>query len=416
MTGTDVFVLIFVGALALLGAGSLHALVAAFEQLPYADERRLASALRPDGRPTSAARLASSPGDTDNSASVAYATLEALGIVCWTLLAVGMGQALDWPGWVFSLVAAVVAAALSLLVVRAVPRSLGRSYPEATVRGVAPLARLLIVLTTPVRAVVPALRAPALAEREDLVDRAHEALDEEDVELVEGVVNLGETLTREVMVPRTDMITIQAGTTLRKALSLFMRSGFSRVPVISGDVDDVVGVLYFKDAVRETWDAPAALDQLADSVMREPEFVPESLAVDDLLRRMQDDVFHIAIVVDEYGGVAGLVTIEDALEEIVGELTDEHDRAEPEPEPLAAGGYRVPARMALDELGELFDLEIDDDDVDTVAGLLSKALGRVPIPGARASAHGLVLQADRFEGRRRRLSSVVVRREEASGE
>jgi CBS domain containing-hemolysin-like protein len=416
MTGTDVFVLIFVGVLALLGAGSLHALVAAFEQLPYADERRLASALRPDGRPTSAAKLASSPGDTDNSASVAYATLEALGIVCWTLLAVGMGQALDWPGWLFSLVAAVVAAALSLLVVRAIPRSLARSYPEATVRGVAPLARLLIVLTTPVRAVVPALRAPALAEREDLVDRAHEALDEEDVELVEGVVNLGETFTREVMVPRTDMITIQAGTTLRKALSLFMRSGFSRVPVISGDVDDVVGVLYFKDAVRETWDAPAALDLLVDTVMREPEFVPESLAVDDLLRRMQDDVFHIAIVVDEYGGVAGLVTIEDALEEIVGELTDEHDRAEPEPEPLAAGGYRVPARMALDELGALFDLEIDDDDVDTVAGLLSKALGRVPIPGARASAHGLVLQADRFEGRRRRLSSVVVRREEASGE
>jgi CBS domain containing-hemolysin-like protein len=182
--------------------------------------------------------------------------------------------------------------------------------------------------------------------------------------------------------------------------------------VIDGDVDDIVGVLYFKDVVRETWDAPAALDGFVDAVMREPEFVPESLAVDDLLRRMQDDVFHIAVVVDEYGGVAGLVTIEDALEEIVGELTDEHDRAEPEPEPLAAGGYRVPARMALDELGELFDVEIDDDDIDTVAGLLSKALGRVPIPGATASVHGLVMSADRFEGRRRRLSSITVRPEE----
>jgi len=416
MTGTDVFVLVFVGALSLLGAGALHALVAAFEQLPYADERRLAAGLRPDGRPTSAAKLAASPGDTDNSASVAYATLEALGIVCWTLLAVGVGQALEWPGWLFSLVAALVAAASSLLIVRALPRSLGRSYPEATVRGVAPLARLLIVLTTPVRAVVPALRAPALAEREDLVDRAHEALDEEDVELVEGVVNLGETLAREVMVPRTDMITIQVGTTLRKALSLFLRSGFSRVPVIDGDVDDIVGVLYFKDVVRETWDSPAALDGLVDSLMRAPEFVPESLAVDDLLRRMQDDVFHIAIVVDEYGGVAGLVTIEDALEEIVGELTDEHDRAEPEAEPLASGAYRVPARMAIDELGELFVVDIDDDDVDTVGGLLSKALGRVPIPGSSATAHGLLLQADRFEGRRRRLSSVIVKREEAGHE
>ena len=214
------------------------------------------------------------------------------------------------------------------------------------------------------------------------------------------------------MVPRTDMITIQSGTALRKALSLFLRSGFSRVPVIAGDVDDIVGVVYFKDVVRATWDKPAALELPVDDLMREPEFVPESLAVDNLLRRMQDDVFHIAIVIDEYGGVAGLVTIEDALEEIVGELTDEHDRAEPEPEQLANGGYRVPARMAIDELGELFELELEDDDVETVAGLLAKALGRVPIPGATASAYGLVLEADRFEGRRRRLSSVIVRKAE----
>lgn len=416
MTGSDVTILVVVCVLALVGAGAMHALVAAFEQLPYADERRLSLAIRPDGRPTSAARLAASPGDTDNSASVAYATLEALAIVSWTLLAVGLGLQLGWPGWVFGLVAAVIAAFLSLLVVRAIPRQIGRAYPEATVRSVAPLARMLIVLTTPVRRVVPALRAPALAEPEDLVDRAHEALDEEDVELVQGVVNLGETLTREVMVPRTDMITIQGGTTLRKALSLFLRSGFSRVPVIAGDVDDIVGVLYFKDVVRATWDTPSALDGLVEGVIREPEFVPESLPVDDLLRRMQDDVFHMAIVVDEYGGVAGLVTIEDALEEIVGELTDEHDRAEPEEEELPGGGYRVPARMPLDELGELFEIEIDDDDVETAAGLLSKALGRVPIPGARASAHGLELVADRFEGRRRRLSSVIVRREEAVDE
>src|SRR6187431_1529307 len=189
MTGSDVTILVVVGALALVSAGALHALVAAFEQLPYADERRLSLALRPDGRPTSAARLAGSPGDRDNSASVAYATLEALGIVCWTLLAVGMGQAFGWPGWVFGLVAAVVAAFLSLLVVRAIPRQIGRAYPESTVRGVAPVARALIMLTTPVRWIVPALRAPALAEPEDLVDRAHEALEEEDVELVRGVVN-----------------------------------------------------------------------------------------------------------------------------------------------------------------------------------------------------------------------------------
>jgi len=412
MTSTEITTLVVVGVLALLNAGALHAIVAAFEQLPYADERRLSMTVRPDGRPTAAARLAVSPGETDNSASVAYATLEALGLVCWTLLAVDLGARLEWPGWASALVAVVVAAFLSLIAVRALPRQLGRTYPETVVRAVAPFAQFLIVVTTPVRRVVPALRAPALAEPEDLVDRAHEALDEEDVELVEGVVNLGDTLAREVMVPRTDMITIQSGTELRKALRLFLRSGFSRVPVIKGDIDDIVGVLYFKDVVRATWDTPAALETSVDELMREPEFVPESLAVDELMRRMQDDVFHIAIVVDEYGGVAGLVTIEDALEEIVGELTDEHDRAEPEPEQLANGGYRVPARMSIDELGELFDLELEDDDVETVAGLLAKALGRVPIPGATASAYGLELEADRFEGRRRRLSSVIVRKVE----
>ena len=139
MTGTEVTLLVAVGLLSLLGAGALHALVAAFEQLPYADERRLSMGLRPDGRPTAVARLAASPGDTDNSASVAYATLEALGIVCCTLLIVGLGETLGWPGWVYSLVAAVVAAALSLLVVRALPRSLGRNYPETTVRATAPV-------------------------------------------------------------------------------------------------------------------------------------------------------------------------------------------------------------------------------------------------------------------------------------
>jgi len=236
------------------------------------------------------------------------------------------------------------------------------------------------------------------------------------VELVRGVVNLGETLAREVMVPRTDMITIESGTPARKAMVLFMRSGFSRVPVVAGDVDDTVGVIYLKDVVKATWNDTDRLDEPVDTFMRAPLFVPESVAVDDLLRRMQTEVFHIAIVVDEYGGVAGLVTIEDALEEIVVELTDEHDTAEPDAEPLAEGVFRVPARFSLDDLGELCDVHIDDTDVDTVGGLLAKALGRVPIPEAAASAHGLELVADRFEGRRRRLRSVLVRREEAEDE
>ncbi|HZL81129.1 MAG TPA: hemolysin family protein, partial [Demequina sp.] len=242
------------------------------------------------------------------------------------------------------------------------------------------------------------------------VEQAQDALEDEDAELLRGVVNLGDTLAREVMVPRTDMVTIASGTPLRKAMLLFMRSGFSRVPVIGDGTDDVRGLLYLKDVVRATWDHQDALETDVDDLMREPVFLPESVPADDLLRRMQDEVFHMAIVIDEFGGVAGLVTIEDALEEIVGELTDEHDRAEPQVVDLGGGRFRVPARLAIDELGELFDIEVEDDDVDTAAGLLTKALGKVPIPGSTAAAHGLTLTAERAEGRRRRLTWLLAER------
>ncbi|WP_062464265.1 hemolysin family protein [Demequina soli] len=410
MTSTAITLLVVVAVAGLAGAAALHAIVAAFEQVPYADERRMATQLRPDGRPTRAARLASLPDHADNAASVAYAVLEAVAVVAWTALALGLGDALGWDTAWTLLLAWVVAAFLSLVVVRAWPRAAARRAPEPAIRALAPLAWSLIRVTTPIRAVVPALRIRELSEPEDLVEQAGTALEEEDAELLRSVVGLGETLTREVMVPRTDMITIEAGTAARKAMLLFMRSGFSRVPVIGDGVDDTVGVLYLKDVVQATWDHPGRLEEPIDALMREPVFVPESVPADDLLRRMQDEVFHLAIVVDEFGGVAGLVTIEDALEEIVGEMVDEHDRSVPEVEDLGAGRFRIPARCGLDELAELFEVEIDDEDVETVAGLLAKALGKVPIPGSRASAHGIDLLAERAEGRRRRLVSVIASR------
>ncbi|GIG55488.1 hemolysin family protein [Demequina activiva] len=410
MSGTILLTLVLAGAFSVIGAAVLHAVVAALEQIPHAQERELAQRRRPDGRPTSAARLAAIPAQTDDAASVAYATLEAIAMVCLTLIVADLVVDMGWPVLVVAVVAAAIAVSVSLLLIRAFPRQIARRHPLNSLALLAPVAWFLIRITTPVRAIVPALQMPPLAEPEDLVERAQDALEEEDAELLRSVVSLGDTLTREVMVPRTDMITIAAGTSARKAMVLFMRSGFSRVPVIGEDVDDTVGVLYLKDVVKLTWDDATALERPVDSFMREPEFVPESVPVDDLLRRMQDEVFHMAIVVDEYGGVAGLVTIEDALEEIVGEVVDEHDRSAPEAERVSEGRFRVPARYPLDELGELFELEIDDDDVETAAGLLSKALGKVPIPGASARAHGLVLTADRVEGRRRRLTSVVVER------
>ncbi|MDE0572850.1 hemolysin family protein [Demequina sp. B12] len=408
MTGSTVAVLVAVGVLSLLGAAVLHAIVAAFEQLPHARERELAHALRPDGKPTKVARWAALDEHPDDAASVAYAVCEAVAIVCTTLVVGAVTQAWEWPVALTVVVAVAIAAASSLVVARAVPRQIARRAPEGSIRVLAGTGWILTRSAGPLKTLLPALKAPPLAEPEDLVEQAQDALEAEDAELLRSVVSLGDTLTREVMVPRTDMITIASGTPARKAMVLFMRSGFSRVPVIGDDIDDTIGVLYLKDVVARTWDDTRALGAPVEDFMREAEFIPESVPVDDLLRRMQDEVFHMAIVVDEFGGVAGLVTIEDALEEIVGEVVDEHDRTVQEVERVTDGVYRIPARMDLDDLAELFDVVIEDEDVETAAGLLAKSLGKVPIRGARASAHGLVLTAERMEGRRRRLTTLLV--------
>ncbi len=181
------------------------------------------------------------------------------------------------------------------------------------------------------------------------------------------------------------------------------------MPVIGDGVDDMRGMLYLKDALRATRRTGDAALSAAD-VMRPVRFVPEMKLVDDLLREMQAESSHIAVVIDEYGGVAGLVTIEDLLEELVGELQDEHDADLPEIEDLGEGTFRIPARMAVDELGDLFDMEIDDDDVDTAGGLLAKALGKVPIEGAEADVLGLHLVAERADGRRRQISTMLASR------
>jgi CBS domain containing-hemolysin-like protein len=235
--------------------------------------------------------------------------------------------------------------------------------------------------------------------------------------LIHSVFELGDTLVREVMVPRTGLVSVESGTTLRSAMSLFLRSGFSRVPVVGEGLDDVRGILYLKDVARRLHDTPDGDQKLrVDQVAREPHFVPDSKPADDLLRDMQRSANHVAIVVDEYGGTAGMVTLEDLVEEIVGEIADEYDREQPDVEKLGDDLYRVPSRLHVGDLGELFGLELEDEEVDTVGGLLAKALGRVPIAGASARVDGIVLTADRFEGRRNQLATVIVRRAEAEPE
>jgi CBS domain containing-hemolysin-like protein len=318
----------------------------------------------------------------------------------------------DLPWWAVLLLSVLVSGVVALVLVRISPRTLGRRHP---VRVLTLLSGLLtLVSKLPIGRLAPEVRRTGEVDEDelrDMVDRVSESegLQDEEREMFRSVFELGETYTREVMVPRTEMITADSTTPLRKALSLMLRSGYSRVPVVGASVDDLRGVLYLKDLIRRLQDVPESADDPVAHLARPAVFVPESKPVDELLREMQSASSHIALVVDEYGGIAGLVTIEDALEEIVGELTDEHDRSGPEVEDLGDGTFRVPSRMPVDEVGELFDLDLDDDEVDTAGGLLAKALGKVPLPGSAGEIHGLHLTAERVEGRRKQLATLLVR-------
>jgi CBS domain containing-hemolysin-like protein len=238
-------------------------------------------------------------------------------------------------------------------------------------------------------------------------------------DMVRSVFELGDTIVREVMVPRTDVVFIERDKTLDQALSLALRSGFSRIPVVGESIDDVVGIAYLKDVVAWEQEHPHAdetLSERIEKVMRSATYVPDSKPVDELLRQMQSMRIHVAIVIDEYGGTAGLVTIEDILEEIVGEIADEYDTERAPVEWLAPGTARVTARLPVTELEELFGVTVDAQDVETVGGLLAHELGRVPIAGAETNVSGLRLTAENLAGRRNKLGTVLVQRVDAESE
>lgn len=332
--------------------------------------------------------------------------------------------------WYAGAVATAVMAVVSYVAVGVGPRTLGRQHaPRVALAGSSlllllsrllnPLIRALIVLgnaLTPGRGFREGPFATE-AELRALVDIAeqHSEIEADERRMVHSVFELGDTLVREVMVPRTDMIFIERGKTLRQALTLALRSGFSRIPVVGENTDDVLGIVYLKDLAGRVHEHRAGEStELVESVMRPATYVPDSKHADELLRDMQAQRIHLAVVIDEYGGTAGLVTIEDILEEIVGEITDEYDQGrEPvqwlgTPGDLPAGA-RVTARLGLDALGELFHRDLEDEDVETVGGLLAKALGKVPIPGASVAVDGLSLVAESAEGRRRRVGTILVR-------
>ena len=321
--------------------------------------------------------------------------------------------------------AAVIMILVSYIVVGVGPRTLaiqhadkvalaGAMFMHPLVRVLGPLPRLLILLGNALTPGKGFREGPFATEAElrDLVDLAEQRrlIEPDEREMIHSVFELGDTLVREVMVPRTDIVFIERDKTLRQCLSLSLRSGFSRIPVIGENEDDVVGVAYLKDVVRRTHESPSEASAEVGTLMRPATYVPDSKPIDDLLREMQARQIHVAIVIDEYGGTAGLVTIEDILEEIVGEITDEYDNEIPRVERLADGRQRVTARMSVEELEELCDVEIDVEDVETVGGLLAHALGRVAIAGSTAEVAGLRLTAESLAGRRNRIGTVLVER------
>jgi CBS domain containing-hemolysin-like protein len=323
--------------------------------------------------------------------------------------------------WWTLVVSGLIMTAASFVLVGSSPRSVGRAHARGILLFAAPVLRASRVLLGPLADVLVAIgrrvtpgrpQAVTFSSEEQLlsmVDEATEAdvLEEDDRELIHSIFEWGDTVVREVMIPRTDMVTVDDDVTIATAMDELLRTGVSRMPVIGKDADDVVGILYLRDVARLTHEARRdAATTLVRQLAKPALFIPESKKADEALREMQRASNHLAMVVDEYGGIAGLVTLEDLIEELVGDISDEYDREVREVVDLGEGRYRVSARVPTDELGDLFGIDLDDDDVDSVGGLLGKALGRLPAAGASVVVSGLRITAERVE--RRRLLTVLV--------
>ena len=366
--------------------------------------------------------IAEDPAPSINAVMFTRMALETAAIVAASLVVFTQFE-MDWQR---ALVTIGVMLAVSFILWGVAPRTLGRQNPERTMRMFAPLvsglttifgpvAQLMILLgnaLTPGRGYADGPFATE-AELRDLVDIAEkqELIEAGESKMIHSVFELGDTLVKEVMVPRTDVVFVTRDTTLRQLLSLALRSGFSRIPVVGTNLDDILGVVYLKDVSKRVYDFPdAERHESVAELMRPATFCPDSKPVSDLLRDMQLSHSHLVVVVDEFGGTAGLATIEDILEEIVGEIVDEYDQDAPTVADLGEGRYRISSRLPVDELGALFGVDLDDDDVETVGGLMAKQLNVVPIPGARTVVGDIELIADRAVGRRHQIGTVLARR------
>ena len=332
------------------------------------------------------------------------------------------------PLWAALLLAILIMAAASFVLAGSSPRSVGRAHSIGVLAIAAPVIHFFRVILGPLADALVSIGdrvtpgrpgTTAFATEEQLLSMVDEAvknavLEKDERELIHSIFEFGDTIVREVMVPRIDMVTLEGDSTLAVASALFHSSGYSRIPIVGESTDDVLGILYLRDVSRRVFEKPKDLARLTvRDLARTAIFIPDSKKADETLRQMQAEHNHLAMVVDEHGGIAGLVTLEDLIEELVGDIADEYDRDVPEVEDLGHRTFVVSARLRVEELGDLFGLELDDDDVDTVGGLLEKYLERMAVVGDVVAVSGLVLEAYRSQGRRKSISRVRVFRDEA---
>lgn len=327
--------------------------------------------------------------------------------------------------WAQLLYPCLIMVAVTFIVLGVSPRTLGRQHattialkasgPISVLEMIlGPIPQLLIFIGNIVTPGKGYSDGPFATEAElrELVDfaEASDVIEADERKMIHSVFELGDTIVREVMVPRTEMVYIESSKTIRQGVSLALRSGYSRIPVIDKDVDDVVGIMYLKDCMRRVYDCPQAQsEETVASLMRKAAFCPDSKPIDVLLREMQKTRNHVVIVIDEFGGTAGLATIEDILEEIVGEIVDEYDSEIPPVTKLGPGSYRISARLHIDDFAELYGLKVEDEDVDTVLGLMAQELNNVPIPGAKINWQGIEIVAERGLGRRHQILTLLAR-------
>jgi putative hemolysin len=232
------------------------------------------------------------------------------------------------------------------------------------------------------------------------------SIEEGEKELIHSIFEFGDTIVREVMVPRPDIVAIEDTKTLRDVQALVLTYGYSRILVFHEDLDDVVGIVFAKDVLKALHQGK--VDMPLRDIVREAHFVPESRKIAQLLKDMQTQKFHIALVTDEYGSVTGLVTLEDLLEELVGEITDEYDREEPQIAEVDEGTYRVSGKTPIDDVNELLETDLPDEEWDTVAGLVLDLFGKIPDAGEETNFHGLRFTVEEVQGRR--VASVLITR------